>query len=196
MMDWELTGKIVWLIFVAVWIVIRWVPHRRSRKTEVEVTIRTFREKFSMAFSAMGMGIIPVIWIFSGFPDFLDFNAIPAVIVIGAIVSLYSLYLFRKTHKALGAMWAFSLDIRKDHTLVTSGIYEKVRHPMYSAFWLWAVAQSLLLTNWLAALSAFIGFGALYFMRVGQEEAMMRQEFGEEYDRYTENTGRIFPKLR
>jgi len=67
---------------------------------------------------------------------------------------------------------------------------------MYSAFWLWAVAQSLLLTNWLAALSAFIGFGALYFMRVGQEEAMMRQEFGEEYDRYTENTGRIFPKLR
>ena len=92
-------------------------------------------------------------------------------------------------------MWAFSLDVRENHILVTSGIYKRIRHPMYSAFWLWAIAQVMLLSNWVAGVSAIIGFGALYFMRVGQEEAMMRQEFGEEYDAYIVTTGRVIPKL-
>lgn len=194
-MDWELTGKVIWLLFVVIWFVIRWVPHRRSRKTEIETSVRTLRERFSMAMSAIGLGVVPTIWIFTGFPEALDIKPVPAVILGGAVVSICSLYLFRKTHKALGAMWAFSLDLRKDHTLVTTGIYNKVRHPMYSAFWLWTIAQAMLLTNWLAAFSAIIGFGILYFVRVGQEEAMMLTEFGDEYAKYTEKTGRIIPKL-
>ena len=45
--------------------------------------------------------------------------------------------------------------------LVTEGIYGRVRHPMYTAFWLWAVAQALLLPNWIAGFSGLIGFGTL-----------------------------------
>ena len=93
-------------------------------------------------------------------------------------------------------MWAFSLDLRKDHKLVTEGIYKKVRHPMYSAFWLWAIAQPMLLSNWAAGFSAFVGFGVLYFLRVGQEEEMMLKEFGAEYEEYSQRTGRIFPRLK
>ena len=44
---------------------------------------------------------------------------------------------------------------------------------MYSAFWLWAVAQAVLLPNWAAGFAGIVGFGTLFFLRVGKEEAMM-----------------------
>ena len=92
-------------------------------------------------------------------------------------------------------MWSVSLDLRKDHKLITTGIYEKVRHPMYTAFWLWAVAQPFLLSNWLAGFSGIIGFGTLYFLRVGREEQMMEDEFGPQYRDYRQRTKRIIPHI-
>ena len=194
-MDWELAGKIIWVIFAITWIVLRWVPHRRSRKIKISTTVRTLRERFSMLMSSLGLGTVPTIWIVTGFPESLDYQPNPVAIIIGALICAYTLYLFRIIHKALGKMWSFSLDLRQEHKLVTEGVYKKVRHPMYSAFWLWAIAQSLLLSNWAAGLSAFVGFGILYFLRVGQEEEMMLKEFGKEYEEYSQRTGRIIPKL-
>jgi hypothetical protein len=63
--------------------------------------------------------------------------------------------------------------MREDHKLITNGVYARIRHPMYTAFWLWAIAQALLLPNWIAGLSGLIGFGTLYLLRVGPEEEMM-----------------------
>ncbi|OYW31830.1 MAG: methyltransferase, partial [Azorhizobium sp. 12-66-6] len=81
------------------------------------------------------------------------------------------------------------------HQLVTSGVYARVRHPMYSAFFLWAVAQALLLPNLVAGLSGLVGFGILFAFRVGQEEAMMRETFGAQYDAYCARTRRIIPGI-
>ncbi len=72
---------------------------------------------------------------------------------------------------------------------------DAVRHPMYTAFWLWAVAQALLLPNWVAGLSGLLGFGTLYFLRVGQEERLMIEAFGDAYRAYMERTARLIPWL-
>jgi len=44
--------------------------------------------------------------------------------------------------------------MRKEHRLVTAGVYRHIRHPMYAAIFLWCLAQGLLLPNWLAGWSA------------------------------------------
>ena len=194
-MDWELTGKIIWGLCVIAWGIIRFRPNIKSRKTKITITKRPPIERFSMFASQLGLGVIPAIWVFSGFPAALDHPIGPLSIAIGAALFLWSLYLFRKTHKALGKMWSHSLDLRENHKLVTKGIYQKVRHPMYSAFWLWAVSPPFLLANWVAGLAGIVGFGTLYFLRVGQEEAMMEAEFGEEYRQYKARTKRIIPGI-
>jgi protein-S-isoprenylcysteine O-methyltransferase Ste14 len=191
--DWEFAGKLVWCLFLVGWALIRWVPNKRARKVKIAKTSRTPVERFSMAASTTGLGIIPAIWVFTGFPESLDHAAHPLLLLIGIVIFALSLRLFRITHKALGAMWSHSLDLRENHKLVTSGIYERLRHPMYSAFWLWALAQPFLLSNWLAGFSGIVGFGTLYFLRVGQEEAMMQERFGDEYRAYRERTSRIIP---
>ncbi len=190
-----IAGKVIWFAGLITWLAIRYRPNRISRKNKIASTARSPRETFSMMISFTGLGIIPLIWIFTGEISSLNHETNWLIVVIGALLFTWALYLFRATHKALGAMWSVSLDLRENHKLVTSGIYEKVRHPMYSAFWLWAVSQPFLLSNWVAGFSGIIGFGTLYFLRVGQEEAMMEKEFGEDYRNYRKRTKKIIPSI-
>jgi len=193
--DLELTTKIIWCVFIVLWAAIRWQPNRKSRKTEKSVTARPMKERLAMVISSFGLGYIPAVWVFTDFLDNFDYAPNIVMVLVGTIILLGTLRLFRLTHKALGRMWSHSLDLREGHKLVTSGIYEKVRHPMYSAFWAWGLGAAFLLPNWVAAFSGLIGFGTLFFLRVGQEEAMMKKEFGKEYEAYMERTKRIIPGI-
>jgi protein-S-isoprenylcysteine O-methyltransferase Ste14 len=103
--------------------------------------------------------------------------------------------MFRRTHKDLGRNWSVTLEVRQQHALVTDGVYSRVRHPMYSAFWLWALAQALLLPNWIAGPAGIVGFGTLFLLRVTREEQMMTETFGEEYRAYMARTWRVFPGI-
>lgn len=193
--DLELAAKIIWCVFIVTWAAIRWQPNRKSRKTGKSMTARPLSERLSMVISSLGLGYIPALWVFTDFLDRFDHVSNLVLLISGAVIMGVSLRLFRLTHKALGKMWSHSLDLREDHKLVTNGIYEKVRHPMYTAFWLWAIGAAFLLPNWVAGFSGLVGFGTLFFLRVGQEEEMMRKEFGDEYEVYMKRTKRIFPGI-
>ena len=178
----------VFLIGAVIWFVIRIPARRRARKAAVQSSGRGWRETILMAISLTGLGIIPLAYIASNFESarfrflsFADHPFVPALAWFGAFVFAASLWLFYRTHKDLGRNWSVSLDIRESHKLITTGVYALVRHPMYSAFWLWAAAQALLLPNWVAGFAGIVGFGTLFFGRVGEEERLMCDAFGEEY---------------
>lgn len=57
---------------------------------------------------------------------------------LGAAVFLAGLWLFWRSHADLGTNWSVSLELDREHQLVTSGIYRWVRHPMYASFFLMA----------------------------------------------------------
>lgn len=203
-MDPFLLSQLTWIVFIIAWGVIRFRPNLKSRKVSISVKSRTLKERFSMIVSSFGLGYIPGYWVITsllsgfGITNYLaPFNYSPNLflILIGTMCLFFSLRLFRLTHKALGKMWSHSLDLRDGHKLVTSGIYEKIRHPMYSAFWMWAIGAAFLIPNWIAGFSGLVGFGTLFFLRVGQEEALMQSEFGEEYTAYMKRTKRVFPGI-
>ena len=148
-----------------------------------------------LTISASGMLVVPATYVLTGWPRVADYQFRPALAWLGAIVFASSLWLFYRTHKDLGRNWSVTLEIREQHKLVTSGVYSHVRHPMYSAFWLWAVAQALLLPNWIAGPAGLIGFGTLFFLRVGREEELMIETFGDDYHHYMARTSRIVPGI-
>jgi protein-S-isoprenylcysteine O-methyltransferase Ste14 len=200
-----MTRTIAFIIFLAatvIWFIIRHPARRGAKKTAVKQSARSLREKILMAISFAGLGLIPMSYVIvhlikdrSGYLAFADYTYQPVLTWIGTAVFAVSLWLFRRTHKDLGRNWSVSLDIRESHKLVTQGVYASVRHPMYSAFWLWAIAQAFLLPNWVAGFSGIIGFGTLFFGRVFEEERMMEQAFGAEYRDYMRRTWRILPWL-
>ena len=190
-----LAAKVIWLVGVVGWFIIRYPHDRRARRTPKLRRADRGREIALMAISATGLGVLPFIYVVGNAPDFANYPFRPWQAWLGAAVFAASLWLFHRTHKDLGRNWSVTLEVRDRHTLVTSGVYSRVRHPMYSAFWLWALAQALLLPNWIAGPAGLVGFGTLFFLRVGREEALMTETFGDEYRRYMARTARILPGI-
>lgn len=188
-------SKIVWLVFAIGWAVLRLNPNRRARKTAVRYSARGVRESLLLAVSFTGLGIVPCIYVAMDVPRFADYPFVPVASYLGTAIDFVSLWLFFLTHRDLGRNWSVSLDLRERHTLVTTGIYATVRHPMYAGFWLMALAQVLLLPNWVAGPAGLVGFGILFFGRVRREEEMMILAFGDEYRAYMRRTARVVPWL-
>jgi protein-S-isoprenylcysteine O-methyltransferase Ste14 len=189
-------AKAIYVLCTIAWYVIRHPHARRSRRTPVRVAARTRREYVLIAIAAAGLGVIPYLYVGTRLFRFANYPFMPVLAWLGALTFGAALWLFYRTHRDLGRNWSLSLDVREGHTLVTGGVYSQIRHPMYAAFWLWAVAQALLLPNWVAGPAGLVGFGILYFLRVGEEERMMLETFGEAYRAYMQKTTRILPGIR
>jgi protein-S-isoprenylcysteine O-methyltransferase Ste14 len=186
-------AKIIWGLGCVAWFVIRYPHARRARKTRVVGGDRGLREMALLAISFTGLGVVPFVFVVTGAPAVATYAFQPLLAVLGALVFAVALWLFYRTHHDLGRAWSVTLEIRDAHTLVTRGVYARVRHPMYSAFFLWAVAQALLLPNFIAGFAGLIGFGVLFAGRVGREEEMMLKTFGDDYRAYMARTRRIVP---
>lgn len=190
-----LVAKIVFCLMAVLWYVNRLPHERRSRRTRVTRNVRDLRETILLTVSLSGLGILPFLYVATGFPASAERAFLPALGWLGCLVATGALAMFWLTHKALGRNWSVSLQMRENHRLIDSGVYARVRHPMYTAFWLWALAQALLLPNWVAGFAGFVGFGTLYAFRIGREERMMLDAFGEEYRAYAARTARLIPWL-
>jgi protein-S-isoprenylcysteine O-methyltransferase Ste14 len=188
-------AKILWLATGLAWFALRLIPRRLSRKTPVSYSGRGAREFILLAASLTGLGIVPCIYLATHFPRFADYPLIPPLAYLGIAAEVSCLWLFYRSHHDLGHNWSVSLDLRERHTLVTTGVYAVVRHPMYAAFWLMALGQALLLPNWIAGPAGLVGFGVLFFGRVAREEAMMITAFGDQYRAYMCRTARVVPWL-
>ncbi|MDN5927095.1 MAG: isoprenylcysteine carboxylmethyltransferase family protein [Hyphomicrobiales bacterium] len=188
-------GKAVWVVLVVTWYVLRIPFERRSRRTKIGRDSKDMAERLRLAVSAAGLGIVPFIHVATGWPRFASYRPEPVLFLLGVLAAVGSILLFRLTHKALGRMWSVSLQLREGHQLVTSGVYRTLRHPMYSAFWLMALAQVLLLPNWVAGPAGLVGFGLLFALRIGPEERMMEEAFGDEYRAYRDRSWRIIPYI-
>jgi protein-S-isoprenylcysteine O-methyltransferase Ste14 len=186
-------AKLVFVLGAVTWSLIRAPHQRRAWKTATRVNNRTLKEKLLLTSSLSGLGIIPFAYAAFGFPASADYAFNSTLAWLGAVIFIGALWLFYATHRTLGRNWSDSLEVRESHTLVTGGPYRLVRHPMYSAFFLWAVAQALLLPNWVAGFAGLVGFGVLFLFRVDQEERLMLETFGEQYRRYMDRTARVIP---
>jgi protein-S-isoprenylcysteine O-methyltransferase Ste14 len=186
-------AKLVFVLAVFVFAAIRFPREYLGQKAPVARADRGWRERVRLTSATLGLGIVPMVFATAGFAHVADLAFRPVLAWIGAALFVVALWLFWSAHRALGQNFSSSLVVRRSHTLVTHGIYAHVRHPMYAGFWLWAAAQALLLQNWLVALCGFAGFGILFFGRIGQEERLMLETFGEQYDAFARRTKRLVP---
>ena len=191
----KLAAETIWCAGIFAWYVIRHPYNRRARKTPLARTTRDSLEWTLLVFAAIGLFVIPAFYIASGIPALLDRQFVPWVAIFGVLMMLSALWLFWRSHHDLGRNWSVSLQLRKEHRLVTVGVYRDVRHPMYSSFLLLGLAQFLLLSNWFAGLAGLVGALVLFALRFAREEEMMAEWFGDEYHAYMARTKRIIPWL-
>ncbi|WP_028748717.1 protein-S-isoprenylcysteine O-methyltransferase [Rhizobium mesoamericanum] len=190
-----LIGKIVWVLGIVAWYAIRYPSERRARRTRVVSDRRSTMEAVGLSAALLGLAFVPGFYVATGKPEAADYPAHLWAVILGAILFCMAMWVFRRTHKALGRNWSISLQIREKHELISHGPYALVRHPMYTSFLLMALGQAFLLANWVVGLAGVIGFAVLFFLRVDKEERMMLEIFGPEYRAYMDRTKRIIPYI-
>jgi len=144
-----------------------------------------------LALMWIAMMILPIVSIVTPLLSFADYPLRVVPFVLGTACLVFGLWLFYRAHADLGTNWSISLELREEHRLVTQGVYEHIRHPMYTAILLHAVAQALLLPNWIAGPSCLAAFLMMLTFRLGPEEQMMRDRFGDDYLAYVRRTKRL-----
>lgn len=189
------TFSIIYFAAMVLQIVIRMPFDRKRRQGKISESRVTSQEKTALGVLFLGSFFIPIIYALTHWLDFANYTLPTWAGWLGILILAASLYVFWRAHVDLGVNWSPSLEIREQHELVTRGVYSVIRHPMYASQWLWVIAQTLLLQNWIAGVLNMPLFLIFYTMRVQAEEQLMLEQFGDQYRSYMEHVGGVFPKL-
>lgn len=197
------------ILFITLWIAFlgirgyygrqaRILGQKRSRKERWKEMARYERVELIILRLVLFYILIVFIALYVLFPSWFFWSQLPFpswLRWIGVALGIVTLPLLVWIGRTLGRHVSSSLEIKKDHSLVTSGPYGRVRHPMYTVYFTFNSAMVLVSTNWLLILLIIIGLFLLYW-RIKAEEQMMLDQFGDEYRIYMKSTGRLLPKVR
>ena len=168
---------------------------RRSSQVKVIKSKRGRIDILLLSLMWLGSVILPVLWVSTPLFSFADYPLHAAQYAVGVVLFSLGLWLFHRSHVDLSTNWSVSLDIRENHSLITSGVYRSIRHPMYSAILLQAFGQTLIAPNWIVGSFYISAFILMFSFRVGPEEQMMLEQFGDRYAIYMTKSQRLIPGI-
>jgi protein-S-isoprenylcysteine O-methyltransferase Ste14 len=94
----------------------------------------------------------------------------------------------------LGDRFSGLVAIQPGHTLVTGGVYNIIRHPSYLGLLVNSLGWSLAFRSGVGLLLTALLVPPIV-ARIRSEEALLRMQFGNEYDAYCARTSRLIPGL-
>jgi protein-S-isoprenylcysteine O-methyltransferase Ste14 len=95
---------------------------------------------------------------------------------------------------ALGKQYSPEVTIQKDHRLITSGPFRWIRHPRYLGIVLLTFGFALAFRSWIG-LGAAPFILAILLLRIHDEEELLKNEFGAEWDAYCRTSARLMPGI-
>ena len=171
---------------------------RRADRARGAVRRREDNMLFQVAQIVFGVGAIGGLLIYLLNPAWMRWSQLDLPVwlrLAGGPLGLVSLALFYWVFQHLGENVTPTAQIRQQHTLVTSGPYRWVRHPMYSSGLVMFAAYFLLCANWFVAAMCGMAF-VMLVIRLPTEEANLLERFGDEYRDYMDRAGRFLPRWR
>jgi len=128
----------------------------------------------------LAMLIVAVVWACLYAPS-VEWNAVK---IVGAAIAGVSLVLLIVARLQLGAAFSVRAKAKK---LVTTGVYSRIRTPIYVFSAMFMVGLVIVSERWLL-LAPIAVLMPVQIARARKEEAVLREAFGEEYVRYKAGT--------
>jgi protein-S-isoprenylcysteine O-methyltransferase Ste14 len=116
------------------------------------------------------------------------------VLALGLVVELAGVALAVLARRALGANWSAEVRIATDHQLVRTGVYRRLRHPIYAGVLLLYLGLALQ-SGRLNALVGVALAAAAYWRKIGLEEQVLAGRFGAEFAAWRKTSWALIPPL-
>ncbi|MHA1924424.1 MAG: methyltransferase [Candidatus Thorarchaeota archaeon] len=197
----ELSFRVLFIVLYVLFIIPRGYYRFVKPRREKEETEDAERAPFGITYAAMtiiilGFLISSILYLL-GLPlmDWFQILQYPVLLrFAGTVLALVVTPLLALIHRELDRQYSAVLEIKSDHQLITTGPYEKVRHPMYTVLALFSLGLSIVTANMLVIIFAvLLMMGFPFWAQI--EEKKMIETFGDEYIEYMKRTGRFFPPI-
>lgn len=196
------------IAFLSLWVCLGIVRGYYGRKTKTHDSLVGVQEKLKTAGTEIGRGgmVVAAISTIIGVAGLIlyllaipwgTFSSPPLsewMQWTGVILAVVPLFYLVWVHRHLDTQWSIALEIQEDHKLITTGPYQRVRHPMYLGIFVYTIGLCLISLN-ILIIQFFVYSILVNYQRIPREEQMMIDQFGDEYLEYMERSGRLFPKF-
>ncbi len=159
-------------------------PDRKTKRRDRGSSALVFGSNIA-AFFVMELIANNATWAGIGNPRWIVFGVGIALGVAGLGLRLYAI-------RVLGKFFTVTIGTRSDQRVVESGPYRFIRHPSYSGALVVMFGAAVTFTNWLSLLAIVPPFIA-YAYRVRVEEAVLKNDLGDDYRDYCRRTERLIP---
>ncbi len=126
-------------------------------------------------------------WAYLDFPLLINW--------IGLILLGFSMGFFWWAFRSIKTEYHGTRGFHKNHSLITTGVYSYLRHPINVAFIPFMVSAFLITSNWALGILLIAVSVIVCLVRSPYEEKQLLERFGEDYQNYIKKTGKYFPKL-
>ena len=113
--------------------------------------------------------------------------------VAGGVLMLAALVVALSGFRALGRNLSPGPRPMHDHSLVTHGIYRRIRHPLYTSLLLLSIGWAIFTHSWLACGATLVLLAFLH-MKARVEEKHLESIYPQ-YRKYAARTGFFLPRL-
>ena len=176
-----------WIVFVAVWVITPLV----FRPTE-RWSVRSVGTRRRLALGGR-VWIVSAIVIFAlRRLAFHPYQFAQPVRDVGAVICVAGVAVAVWARLILGRSWGMPMSTHSEPTLIRTGPYAYVRHPIYSGILL-AILGTALAAGQVHGLLAFALALVALWLKSRVEERWMQQEFGEQYTAYRASSWALIP---
>ena len=116
--------------------------------------------------------------------------------IVAIVIAIFSVWLAMSAVKELGKQWSLNARLIEDHKLITTGVYQITRHPIYTAMLGMLLATGLVFSHWIALIAALIVFFIGTKIRTNIEEALLRDAFGKEFTDWEAKVPGLIPFVK
>lgn len=115
---------------------------------------------------------------------------------LGILILASGIAILWASHHYLGLSFHSLIVVKDDHAFVEAGPYRLIRHPIYLAYIMNYLGGGLLASNLVLTFLPVTLYALLVCLRVGKEEQVLIDTFGQRYIDYMQRTGRLVPRFR
>lgn len=179
------------LVFIASAVIVDFKNYHRQNRYVVS-SDSSFVETGSMtAFFVVYYLVIRLRWIEVGLR-----GGVRTAMILGGLLLVIGGVVFNIWGRlVLKSSWANQIKIYEGHTLITTGPFFIVRHPLYASLIWICVGGALIYSNALSALITFGIFVPMMYVRAKKEDSLLLRTFGDAFTEYRHRTGMFVPRV-
>ena len=179
----------MWLAWLAVWLV-------SARNRKATLRRESVGSRLSHGLPALAAAVLmvshglPIAWLYGRFVP-----STTTIILCGIVATAAGLAFAIWARFHLAGNWSATITLKQDHTLVRSGPYGLVRHPIYAGLWLASLGSTITIGQWRGLIA--LGLVTIVVLRKASlEERLLREGFGDDYERYSQDVPALIPAIR